>query len=786
MCVFAYTISTKSREKSEKMKNIQAIILAGGYGTRLMPLTESTPKPLMDFFGKSVLQRTIERVKELGIEDVCVTAMYRCEDVKKHIREHFGNGVETICETKPLGTAGAVKNAYNGHSKTILVLSGDGVFDFNLRELVLYHSQSKNKFTIGAYTSENPLEYGVIMCDDEGKIERFCEKPSWSKVYSPLVNTGIYIFDADVLNEIPKDEKYDFSRQLFPKLKSSGICLYAKRLFGYWCDIGTLDDYAASIKDGVFGEISGLSEQNYTDTQLLEMGVDFESPVYIHKSACICKNVSVGKGCYIGKNVKLCDGAGVFDSIVLDNSYIGLGSGIYGSILSKNVTVSDNCVVSEGCVIADGVKVENGAILDKFTHLSGKQTFTKENMMSNFKRYNTLFTERGIVCSKDDPEFFVRLGKAVSYVLDNKKETKSTPRLGIMHDFAARSAINASLVSSGAALCGTKCFCFGGGFEALARYVPKSFACDMLCFVTSLDEVCYVKLYSGDGKALTDEYERGIEKALSDGMFPEKVKCVQLAQEVGGYFSKYEGELQAYFSQQMNGRELSDFSFFCHSDGVPKEISPQNIFIKILCDYGAKVSEQDSQHKFFISPDGTNVSLESSHLCLDHRHMCAILLQNSTENEVFLPDSEPEIYRIIASKKGIKLCPVEENDYHKALVTPRFLYDGVFCALSFAALLAKENESVLELAKGIPHFDVYTDVFDGVKMRASVMEKLYRLDSSVKDRNESEGVKLVLSGGTVTVIPGRASGFKIISEAQSTEAARELCRKIEGIIREQK
>ena len=173
--------------------SVEAIVLAGGKGTRLAPLTEDTPKPMLKILGKTVLESVFDRIRACGVKKARVTTMYLPWQVES-LGSQFGSlSVEYVREQRPLGTAGAVKNAFSGESDTVLVLSGDGAFDFDLKKALDFHFEKNADVTIVTYKTENPLDYGVVLYDKDGRIERFDEKPPWSKVISGTVNTGIYI-----------------------------------------------------------------------------------------------------------------------------------------------------------------------------------------------------------------------------------------------------------------------------------------------------------------------------------------------------------------------------------------------------------------------------------------------------------------------------------------------------------------------------------------------------------------------------------------------------------------
>ena len=780
------------------MKTVQAIILAGGYGTRLLPLTEDKPKPLIDILGKSVLERVCERVLDCEITNITVTAMYKPEMIERHLKERFQNNIKTVREKIPLGTAGAVKNAYDGKSEAVLVLSGDGIFDFDLKNALDFHFSSGADVTIAAARSENPLDYGVILAGSDGKIEKFCEKPSWEHVISSLVNTGIYVLNSDCLNSIPKGCAYDFSKQLFPYLMEQRKKLYACKLFGYWCDIGNLDDYFSCVSDALSGKIDKIDCERYTQDELYELGVDFEMPVCISKSAHIGKNVSVGKNCCIGRGCVISDDCIIRLSVISENCIINEGSGIYGSILSDNVTVGENCVISEGSVIGSNSKIADGVILKKHTRLHSFTEFSKEeNMKTDFYgRFSGLFCERGICCGKmtKGPEYFTKLGYAISLAMSEQTDAKiktAVPILGILSDYSAQAALAASCIKNGAAAGGIKCCDFGKGYESLSKFISAEAFCDIVVFVKHTDESCYIKLYGNNGFVASSEFEKSLEKNFCADMQYVSPKSIPECEIISGYHRQYYGELIKFAKDELCGSDLSGFEYCLQSDGVPKEISPSNLFIKALGEFGAKYQDKgDCRHSFFISPDGTGVYYEdkADRVGLDHNHINAILIKHLNLQSLALYENAPEALRVVANSRNIPvyaysdLSGIGTRVQAKDRLSKLWLSDGLFAAAALCIVMHRTKKSAAALLESIPQFDICIDEFVGGKNRASVMEKLYQLDSSEKNNSQSEGVKLILANGTVTVVPGRISGFKIISEAQSTESAKELCRKIEDII----
>ena len=217
--------------------------MAGGEGTRLRPLTSNQPKPMVSLCGKPCMEHIVELLKKHGFDETVVTLMF----LPKVIRDYFGDGsslglsMQYSVEQAPAGTAGSVKLAEDHlRDDTFLVISGDALTDFDLGEIVAFHKQRGAMVTIALKRVENPLDFGVVVVDDEGRIDRFLEKPTWGQVFSDTVNTGIYVLEPEVFDHIPADTKYDFSQDLFPKLFEMGAPLYGYVAEGYWQDIGSL------------------------------------------------------------------------------------------------------------------------------------------------------------------------------------------------------------------------------------------------------------------------------------------------------------------------------------------------------------------------------------------------------------------------------------------------------------------------------------------------------------------------------------------------------------------
>jgi mannose-1-phosphate guanylyltransferase/phosphomannomutase len=194
--------------------------MAGGQGTRLRPLTSNQPKPMVPVVNKPTAQHILELVQRHGINEVVMTLAF----LPRHIRNYFGDGsgmgmhIDYTVEEVPAGTAGSIRLAKDLLDETFIVISGDALTDFDLTSVVAFHRERHAMVTIALKSVANPLEFGVVIVDDEGRIQRFLEKPGWGQVFSDTVNTGIYVLEPEIFDHIPEGQPYDFSRDLFPKL----------------------------------------------------------------------------------------------------------------------------------------------------------------------------------------------------------------------------------------------------------------------------------------------------------------------------------------------------------------------------------------------------------------------------------------------------------------------------------------------------------------------------------------------------------------------------------------
>ena len=376
---------------------MKAVVMAGGEGTRLRPLTSNQPKPMVPIVGKPCMEHIVELLRRHGFEDVIVTVAF----LPQAIRSYFGSGeslgidIGYSVEESPLGTAGSVKRAAGRLDDTFLVISGDALCDVDLTGLVEAHRANGASVTIGLKSVENPLEFGIVVTDEEGRVERFLEKPSWGQVFSDTINTGIYVLEPEVLAHVPTDRPYDFSKELFPLLLEMGRPIYGCVLDGYWQDIGNLDQYRQAnfdaLDERVQLDIGGIRIRGNV---WLGEGVDLadlesvEGPVYIGSYCRISPAATIGPYSVLSNSVTVREGARTSRSIVDASSYIGRSAVVEGAILGRSCDLRSHVRIREGVAIGDEVSIGAESVI-----MPGVRIYPHKEVESGSQIFESLIWE---------------------------------------------------------------------------------------------------------------------------------------------------------------------------------------------------------------------------------------------------------------------------------------------------------------------------------------------------------------------------------------------------------
>jgi mannose-1-phosphate guanylyltransferase/phosphomannomutase len=509
---------------------MKAVVMAGGEGSRLRPLTLGRPKPMLPVVNRPVLGHSLHLLKQHGIVDVVMTLGY----LAAQIQDDYGDGrsldmnIEYVIEESPLGTAGGVKNAQHllVDYEPFLVISGDSLTDFDLTALSQFHRQRGAALTMALYRVPDPLEYGVINIREDGRVAQFLEKPTWGEVTSDTVNTGIYVVQPEVLAHIPTDQRADWSQDIFPGMLARGEALYGYVAAGYWCDIGTLSEYHRANADLLSGRLNlgDLGQRIGPDIWVggpvhIAPDAHLIGPIYLGEEVQIKSGATIQGPTVIRDYTILDDHARVNHSIIWRNCYIGEGAGLHGAVVGRQCSfksraiafegavVGDNTVVGKDAIIQAGVKVwpnkevENGAVVNH-SIIWGSQ-----GRRVLFGRYGVT----GVVNVDLTPDFVARLGAAFGSVLPRggtvtiSRDPHRSPRM-------IKRAFISGLPSAGNNVLDLQVLPI-----PVARYYTRAIgaAGGVHVRLSPYDErVVDIRFMGSDGLDLTHEQERAIERVF--------------------------------------------------------------------------------------------------------------------------------------------------------------------------------------------------------------------------------------------------------------------------------
>ncbi len=404
---------------------MKAAILGGGMGTRMHPLTCDIPKPMLPFANKPIMAHMVELLARNGITDI-VTILYHQPDA---IIKHFGDGssfgvkMNYVVASRDLGTAGAVKYAEQLFDETFLVVSADVICDFNLKEIIEFHRNRHALVTVALSRVDNPLPYGIVITNGDGRIKHFLEKPSWGEVITDTINTGIYVINPAVLRSIPEGKEFDFSKDLFPKLLEGREPVYGYTAEGYWNDIGGLTEYGMSHKDIVRGRIKMDAARIGSNTRV-SPSARMIGLVMLGEGSVVGDDVIL-ENSVIGKNCEISRGSKIIESILWDNVKVEKDSSIKKAIIASNSVIGERALLEEGSVVASNctfgpdthikpyVKIWPGKKIEEGSTVSSSIVWRERWTKKIFGAYGVT----GACNVEITPEFAATLGAAYGYML---------------------------------------------------------------------------------------------------------------------------------------------------------------------------------------------------------------------------------------------------------------------------------------------------------------------------------------------------------------------------------
>lgn len=537
---------------------MKAVILAGGFGTRLRPLTCNIPKPMVPMVNKPIMEHIIRLLVTHGIKDIVAILYYQPET----IINYFGNGnkfgvnITYITAFEDLGTAGSVKNAEKYLDKEpFIIISGDVLTDFNLSSIINYHQDINALTTIALTHVDNPLQYGIVITDPDkgstqsqgsGKIIRFLEKPRWGEVFSDTINTGIYVFSPDIFDYIPAEKEFDFSKNLFPKLLENSLELYGYVTSGYWRDIGNLTEYRLAHYDilsrNINLQVSGKKGNEkiwFGEGVILADDIEFKDGVIIGNNCSIGERVKIVNSC-IGNNCIIEEGSIITNSVLWDGVHIEGLCELRENIIGKDVYIKkrsflgDGSVVSDGCQVGSNCKLRADVKIWPFKTIEDGATLFS-SLIWGEKWNRSLFSSHGVLGLANmeiTPEFASRLGAAYGATFPQRK------RVITSRDAHKSSRMILRAFMSGILSSGVDVWDLGVTPISVARYQSK-----MLEDVEGLHikrgslydpKLIEIKFFDNKGRDISPYKERAIEQLF----YREDYRKAKV-EEIGEIFFPY-------------------------------------------------------------------------------------------------------------------------------------------------------------------------------------------------------------------------------------------------------
>ncbi len=434
---------------------MKAVIMAGGFGTRIQPLTSSIPKPMIPLFNRPIMLHIVELLKKHDITDLVMLLYHQPFVIKNFFRDgaDFGVKITYVTPLQDMGTAGAVKAAEKYLDERFLVISGDLLTDFNLKKVIDFHNDNKAMATITLTSVKDPLQFGVVITDKERRITQFLEKPGWGEVISDTINTGIYVLEPEIFNYIPEGENFDFSQDLFPQMLANKDPLFGFPAKGYWRDIGNTDSYREAHHDIFKGKVNLKIDEpklDYVGKDLrvgadvnLEHASGLEGTVVIGDNSQILGDVRI-KDSVIGRNCTIEPGVRLNRCVIWDNVYVKKGARISDSVLCANVRVGQGAVLEEGVIVADETAIGDEAVIKSDVKIWPRKMIeagatVTANLIWGEKWKKALFEGaiiKGLSNVELTPEFVAKLGCAYgtslpkgSYVLAGRDSNPSSRML---------------------------------------------------------------------------------------------------------------------------------------------------------------------------------------------------------------------------------------------------------------------------------------------------------------------------------------------------------------------
>ena len=801
--------------------------MAGGEGTRLRPLTCNIPKPMVPIMNKPIMQHIIELLMKTKLTDIAVTLQYMPEIIKSHFGNgnQFGVSLKYYIEQFPLGTAGSVKNAQDFLDDTFVVISGDALTDINLNDAIEFHKTNKSIATLVLTRVKVPLEYGVVVTENNGRIKRFLEKPSWGEVFSDTVNTGIYILEPDIFEMIKKDEVFDFSKDLFPYILKNKLPIYGFITDNYWCDVGDLRAYYQAHIDIFEKKVNVDIEGKRNEGEIwLGEGCEIHSESQVNGPVVIGKNVKVKKGAIIdsfsviGNNVIFEENSYVKRSIVWNNTYIGKNARLNGTIIGNKVQTMDGSIINENSIIGHGTVIKDHAIIGNNVKIwpnkiidNGMEVNT--NLVWGNAYPKSLFGARGIkgqINLDITPEFVSKLSG--TFGANFKKKSK----IGISHDGKSCSQMFFNSMIAGLLSAGIEVYSFEKMILPMTRNAVKFYRLSGAIHITTVIEDngrLQIDFLDAQGANINKNLERSMENTFIREDFSRcdahDISKVNIVNNFNSFYirnilnsvksktinlkvllnceSEFAQEIVKLMITELGCKiECTNLSVLSSKKGLDyganEEISYLANYVRLSgCDLGVYID--NNCEKLYLIDDRGRVINQDLFLAVS----TLILFKKYKGSTAVVPVSASNVMEQIAQKYNGKILRTKTSvqdimhnltlNSSQEVVEEQFAYyfDALRSLVKILDFLESNKLKLSDLVDTIPEFYINRKVVDCPwDMKGKVIRNIVE-DKDALNKELIEGVKIHKENGWVLILPDAEEPVcSIIGEAANEEFAQEL------------
>ena len=787
---------------------MKGIIMAGGEGSRLRPLTCDLPKPMVPVMNKPVMSYSIDLLRRYGIREIGVTLQYRPEEIMDYFQDgtEYGVNLHYYIEESPLGTAGSVKNTGDFPNRPFVVISGDALTDINLEKAIAFHKRKGSVATLVLKRVDVPLEYGVVVTDDSNSIVRFLEKPNWGEVFSDTVNTGIYILEPQVLDTFEAGRKFDFSRDLFPMLLKDRQPMFGYISDEYWCDIGNSDTYLQAHYDMLKGSVDHKWDGREAEKGIylgrgvrIDKDAILDGPCFIGDYCRIEKGAHIGPYTVIGAHCTVEQNTSLKRSILWDHVSLGRQSEIRGATLCQKVDTGNRVSIYEGAVVGDSCQISNGAVIKPQVKIwPGKTieegTIIQSNVIWGTREGRTLFGKDGISGGANieiNPQNSTRIGAAFAAYL------KPGKRAGISCDPHPASSMLKHGFLSGLLSAGLEVFDLGQLTTPVLRFAVNHLALDAgihLFTEGAGDGKVRIHFMDSTGTNLSPDTERKIENLyIRDDFQRQDYRDIKRLHTLSDIPIFYIRSLMGL----INGKAVSRNEYRVLVSPVSNRLSGY-LLHTVLKELGCETRlsggdmEKEMQAGSYdlgcaLDANGETITLYDEKGSLIGKEMqqpliSLIYLKDKPEGKIAVPYTASGVIDRLAENYH---CSVERTKSSKqammtaSLGTGLFLlyFDGIALLGKLLERLAAENVTLSKLRDEIPSFHMKErEIPCPWSKKGTVMRSLIEEERMRNGEVELfEGVRITGEKGWTLILPDSDEPLcRVYTEGFNEEYAEEL------------